>query len=79
MEHLSKTQFQELNQSEREYHLYEISCENNKMLKIHEPVITRILKYEEAGRTTGKFMMRIFFSALGAAIVVWLTNHFGTK
>ena len=77
MEHLSRAQYEALTDKDREYHIYEISVSNNKMLNEHDPVIRRILSYENAGRSTGKLFMRIFFLALGGVILVWLQNHFG--
>ncbi len=79
MEHLSRTQYESLPQADRDWHDYELNVENNRMLKIHDPVIQRILRVEEAGRTTGKFLVRVFFVALTAGATVLLTNHFGTK
>ena len=79
MSNFSITEFSELSEADQRKETYRLSLETNSMVKKHEPVINRILQYENLGLNTGKWFMRIFIVAFGTGISLWLAHHFGVK
>jgi hypothetical protein len=74
---MEESTFNHLSEQDKINEIFKMGKKTYEMVKAHDPVIERMLKYEQAGVKTGKYFMRIFVGGLIAGITIWITNHFG--
>jgi len=74
---MEESSFDHLSAEDKIKEIFIMSKKTYDKVQQYDPIIKRVLDYEDAGKKTGKWIMRVFTGGIIAGITIWITNHFG--